>query len=249
MGNSQGLKIKNYDNNEILRDIRLHDNQKIIPYVHFILKLNRFQVENFPKNHLIKEFTLINIITERQNVIHIDSMESGYFLKDLEYSFENIPEKNEFILITKVLEKSASEDFKIKPNYTILLGDEEKYFDSLDNISSNLKSNKYKFLFYDISENKTFSLDYTNFFQKLPVDKISLGIECGNISRLKLLKLLDKIQKENDVKQSNNYIFNKNLEDLKNEKDKYLEGDKHRILVQNENFTSKILHTFLNEIY
>lgn len=238
MGNIQGLKIKNYSNSELIKDIKINENnQRIIPYVHFITKLNRFQVENFPKQHLIREFTLINFITEKQNVIHIESMEAGFFLKGLEYSFEPIPEKSEFILITNVIEKSASQGTAIKPNYTLLLGDEEKYFDSPENIAENLKAKKFKFLYFDVSESKSFFVDYSKKFKlekEFEKDKkngndnennhmdnekqISLGIECGTISRLRLLKLIDKVQKEVQMQQGKNgldaFITNENVEDF-----------------------------------
>jgi len=221
MGNAQGLKIKNHDNNEIIRDVKTNENQRIIPYIHFITKLNRFQVENFPKNHLIREFTIVNFITEKQNVIRVDSMEAGFFLKGLEYSFGSIPERTEFILITNVLENSASQATKIKPNFTLLLGDEIKYFDSLENIAENLNAKIFKFVFFDITESKTFVIDYSEKFIKHGEnnkDKICLGIECGNISKLRLLKLMDKVQKEAQAqgkKSLDAFISNENVENFK----------------------------------
>ncbi len=244
MGNAQGLKIKDFSKNEILPSIKISNkNLSILPYIHFITKLNRFQVANFPKNHLIKEFTIKNIITEKENVIHIDRMESGYFLNGLEYSFESFPEKAEFILITNLLENSISKNFfgeKIKENYTILLGDEQKYFESLDEIGDNINKRSFKFVFFNFFENKTFVLDYSKAFTDLDFnncgknDKVTLGIECGLISRLRLLKLLDKKQIENKVNKDE--IIDRNLNDFNSNKDirKKVEQEKNEENIKNK---------------
>ncbi len=262
MGNTQGLKIKNYSNSEVIKGIKINENnQRLIPYVHFITKLNRFQVENFPKQHLIREFTVINFVTEKQNVVHIDSTESGFFLKGLEYSFEPIPDKSGFILITNIIENSASEGTAIKPNYTLLLGDEEKYFDSLENIAENLESKKFKFLFFDFSESKSFIIDYTERFKENDENKdnkdnkdrqISLGIECGNISRLRLLKLIDKVQNESLALQEKNncsldaFITNEKLEQFWPPKDNNQKERKDDVKLSKGEIVSIVINKKIN---
>lgn len=221
MGNSNGIKIKNCENNEVIRDIKLKDNQKIIPFVHYIVKLNRFQVENFPKEHLVKEFTILDFITEKHNVIHIDKMELGCFINGLDYSYGEIPDKNQFILITHVLDNSPSKQFNIKPNYTLLLGDEDNYFDSVDMINHNIKNKKFKFVFYDLLSNHTFIADYKDKFQDLEIEKITLGIECGHISRLRLLKIIDKSSKSTNEQNHSEKLENAFLD----EKDMNLDKD------------------------
>jgi hypothetical protein len=255
MGNTQGIKLESIENNKILNSIKIIENKSIIPYVHYIIKLNRFQVENFPKNHFVKEFTITNILTEKQNVIKIDNMELGYFFKDLKFKYIEIPELNQFILITKIMENSLSEQINIKENLTLLLGDKDKYFTSTSDIEKNLSHEKYQFLFYDIIEEISFFVDFKEIYDNKKIkenknsetnslnkEKISLGFECGIISRLGLLKIINT-NNENKLNE-NTQIKKENIKDEIYSIENYID-ENNSLKKQKENNKNDGIYNFL----
>ena len=122
MGNAHALKIKHIHDHNILKEIVFGVNNKIVPYVHYITKINKYFVENFRNGTIIKEFTILNIITGKENNIAIEHVESGYFFDGLEYSLEEIPKLDKILFISNVIEKSHAERIGVNPNSTILLG-------------------------------------------------------------------------------------------------------------------------------
>jgi hypothetical protein len=190
MGNTYGLKIKNIRNDHILKDLVVSNNEKIVEYVYYITRINKFFIENFEKKSLIKEFTLFNIFNKKEYNIATEVVESGYFFDGLEYKCEEIQKIGCFLLVTNVMESSCAFE-KISSGESILLGDSYKYYNCFKDVENAIKNQKAKFIFYDIVKRIIVEIDFG--------DTNGLGIEIIEIDERYVNQLIDdkKILNEN----------------------------------------------------
>ena len=134
MGSSLGLKIKSIEKNETIKSITFMANKyNIVPYVYFITKINNF-VEEFRKNQIVKNFTVYNVITQKEYTISIEYMQSDAFLKGIEYERKEFPQLNQFLLISNVAKNSMSDKCGIIKDEMILLGNKSNYFTAINDV-------------------------------------------------------------------------------------------------------------------
>ena len=160
MGNAIALKIKNINQNNILKEILFDNDKKILEYVYYITKINKFYVQNFRKNSSIKEFTISNILTKKEFNIVIERVESGLFFQGLEYIVKEMPLMNKVILITQVVENSPSHFNNIESNFTLLLGNTNKYFSSISDIEKDILDKKATFIFYNFVKEEVREINF-----------------------------------------------------------------------------------------
>jgi hypothetical protein len=216
MGNAYALKIKKINDNNLLKDVVFGQGGKILEYVHFITKINKYYIENFRKNTVINDFTIYNVFTKKENQIFIERVESGYFFEGLEYNLEPIPNIEKFLFISNVIEDGICKKFGVHSNSTILLGNEEKYFNSIKNVEEEVEKLNAKFIFYDYIEEKIIKIDFED-YRNMSNSELRMGFECEE-RYLNEINLIKNIQKENldssiksniPVGEENKYIENK----------------------------------------
>lgn len=176
MGNAIGLKIKKINEDSLLKDVVFNHDKKIVEFVYYITKLNKYYVENFRKNVTINEFTLCNVYTKKEYNVVIERVESGYFFDGLEYSVETIPTLEKVLFVSYVSNDGAGHKCGVNNGSTILLGNEEKYFTSLSDVESEIKNMNAKFLFYDFEENYVKQIDFEEYRDKSN-NELRMGIE------------------------------------------------------------------------
>ena len=130
MGNAQALKITGIDDNNLVKEIVFSDNRRVLPFVHFIVKINKYFVENFMTGTIVREFTIRDLLRDKEFSIAIDRVESGLFFEGLQYSLESPPKIVSALFITKVVENSPAALHKVKAHQTILIGNESIYFNN-----------------------------------------------------------------------------------------------------------------------
>ena len=117
MGSSLGLKIKSIEKNETIKSITFMANKyHIVPYVYFITKINNF-VEEFRKNQIVKNFTVYNVITQKEYTISIEYMQSDafkeiYCIDDKKERYNKIYKLISSVYDNKISKKSSSKSIK-----------------------------------------------------------------------------------------------------------------------------------------
>lgn len=176
MGNTLGLKITKIGECNILKDVVFSQDKKVLPYLHYIVKINKFYVENFIKGSVIREFTIKDVIRDKDFTIAIERMESGLFFEGLSYLLEQVPKLERVLFISNVLYDSPSNIRGVRAGQTILLGNEKRYFDCLENVEEEITSSNAKFIFYDFLEEKVYFIDFEEFRQGS--SELKMGFEC-----------------------------------------------------------------------
>jgi hypothetical protein len=176
MGNTLGLKITKIGECNLLKDVVFAQDKKVLPYLHYIVKINKFYVENFIKGSIIREFTIKDVVREKEFTIAIERVESGLFFDGLGYLLEQVPKLERVLFISNVLYDSPSNIKGVRAGQTILLGNEKRYFDSLDNVEQEILSNNAKFLFYDFIDEKVYYIDFEEFRDSN--SGLKMGFEC-----------------------------------------------------------------------
>jgi hypothetical protein len=196
MGNTFGLKIKNIRIGHILKDLVINNEDKIVEYVYYITKINKFYIENYKKNMLIKEITLFNIFNKKEYNISIELVESGYLFDGLEYTCQEIQRIGCFLLVTNIVNDSYAFG-RINAGESILLGDSDKYYNCFKDVENAIRDNKTRFIFYDIAKRCVVEIDFkhTN----------SLGIECIEIDERYINQLI--IDKKRNTELSKTGLF------------------------------------------
>jgi hypothetical protein len=199
MGSTYGLKLKNIRNNHILKDLIINGNEKIVEYVYYITRINKYFIENYKKSTLIKEITLFNIFNKKEYNIGIELVESGYFFDGLEYVCEEVQKIGCYLLVTNIVEDSYAFG-KINAYESILLGDSDKYYTCFKDVEYAINKKKARFIFYDVCEGNIVEID----FEENRGDNFSLGIECIEINERYANQLIDNKRK---VKENKNVLF------------------------------------------
>jgi hypothetical protein len=176
MGNTLGLKITKIGECNLLKDVVFAQDKKVLPYLHYIVKINKFYVKNFIKGSIIREFTIKDVVREKEFTIAIERVESGLFFDGLGYLLEQVPKLERVLFISNVLYDSPSNIKGVRAGQTILLGNEKRYFDSLDNVEQEILSNNAKFLFYDFIDEKVYYIDFEEFRDSN--SGLKMGFEC-----------------------------------------------------------------------
>jgi hypothetical protein len=220
MGNNYSIKIKNISQKNLLKEIVLKDSLKIKEYIYYITKINKYFVENFKKNWLIKEFTILNILTRKEYNVVIERVETGYFFEGLEYSLEILPQIEEVLYISNVLVGSISHENNLIPNQTILLGTHDKYFSNLSQIEEEIKQKNANFIFFDFKKEEIIRVNYEQFRNK-ETGELRLGFECEVKDVREIAEKMSKISNfSNNVfsfpQPENNNINNKEGEEAIN---------------------------------
>ena len=228
MGNSIGIKLISISNNEILNSIIFPEtNNKIIPYIYFISKINDIFIQNFNKSNIIHKITLFNIITLKETNINLNNTTTENILKDVNYLVCKYPNINNFLLISNVIKNSFSEKKKIKKNKMILIGTDKKYFNNINDITESLNDKKSKFIFYNFEED--YLLEINNEENK---DE-NLGFEIQEMKRESFLKFyieynqekrIEKKIKEERLKMEK-LIEEKNKKNKENEKQNFFDNE------------------------
>jgi hypothetical protein len=180
MGNAYALKIKKINDNNLLKDIVFNNEQRIVEYIYFITKINKFYVENFRRGSIISDFTICNIFNRKEHNIVIDRVEAGYFFEGLEYSIEYVPSIEKVLIISKVIENTVSYDKQIRPNVTMILGNDKNYFSKISDIENELTNKNANFIFYDFENEKIFSINFEDFREA--DGKLTMGFEVQEIN-------------------------------------------------------------------
>ena len=228
MGNSIGIKLISISNNEILNSIIFPEtNNKIIPYIYFISKINDIFIENFNKSNIIHKITLFNIITLKETNVNLNKTTTENILKNVNYLVCKYPNINNFLLISNVIKNSFSERKKIKKNKMILIGTDKKYFNNINDIMESLNDKKNKLIFYNFEED--YLLEINNEENK---DE-NLGFEIQEMKRESFLKFyieynqekrIEKKIKEERLKMEK-LIEEKNKKNKENEKQNFFDNE------------------------
>ena len=194
MGNSIGIKLISISNNQILNSIIFPEtNNKIIPYIYFISKINDIFIQNFNKSNIINKITLFNIITLKETNINLNKTTTENILKDVNYLVCKYPNINNFLLISNVIKNSFSEKKKIKKNKMILIGTDKKYFNDINDITESLNDKKSKFIFYNFEED--YLLEINNEENK----EENLGFEIQEMKRESFIKFYIEYNQEKRI--------------------------------------------------
>jgi hypothetical protein len=177
MGSSYALKIKEIKDSNILKEIVFNENKRIVEYLYFITKINKYLIENFRKNSLIKEFTIKNVLTNKEVNIVIERVESGYFFQGLTYSIDVLPQLEQVLIVSKVLENSLAEKEKLQNDIYIILGNENSYFKSISDIEQEIIKSNAKFICYNIVTENIMFVDFEKYRDELK-ENFVLGMEC-----------------------------------------------------------------------
>ena len=238
MGNSIGIKLISISNNEILNSIIFPEtNNKIIPYIYFISKINDIFIENFNKSNIIHKITLFNIITLKETNVNLNKTTTENILKNVNYLVCKYPNINNFLLISNVIKNSFSERKKIKKNKMILIGTDKKYFNNINDIMESLNDKKNKLIFYNFEED--YLLEINNEENK---DE-NLGFEIQEMKRESFLKFyieynqekrIEKKIKEERLKMEK-LIEEKNKKNKENEKQNFFDNENQINNNNNEN--------------
>ena len=225
MGNSIGIKLTSIKENSLLKKIKLGKDPSfsILPYIYFISKINDIPIDSDIKHEFIEKFTLRNIYTEKEFEINIDKIKSDKFSNEFSFKIEDFPKINQVLILSSIKENSISEKCNLKKEQIILLGNEKKYFQSINDVIQCVNSNNKKFIFFNFIEDKVFQIDFN---EKIKVfnfeNKEELGFECQEITINYFLKFYyesewgkDQMNKYNNQTE---HIDNKNKESLTDKK-------------------------------
>ena len=225
MGNSIGIKLTSIKENSLLKKIKLGKDPSfsILPYIYFISKINDIPIDSDIKHEFIEKFTLRNIYTEKEFDINIDKIKSDKFSNEFSFKIEDFPKINQVLILSSIKENSISEKCNLKKEQIILLGNEKKYFQSINDVIQCVNSNNKKFIFFNFIEDKVFQIDFN---EKIKVfnfeNKEELGFECQEITINYFLKFYyesewgkDQMNKYNNQTE---HIDNKNKESLTDKK-------------------------------
>lgn len=183
MGNAYALKIKKINDNCMLKDVVFSTNKRVVEFVYFITKFNKYYVENFRKSGTINEFTLYNIYTRKEYNVVIERVEAGYFFEGFEYSVEIPPSLEKVLFVSHVKENGPGYLSGVRPKCTILMGNEYKYFTSLRDIEEEIKKRNANFIFYDYEENEIKKINFEEFRDKSNMElRMGIEIEVRNLN-------------------------------------------------------------------
>ena len=195
MGNiSNGLRIKKVGKSNILNEITYGFNEKILEYICFITKINdnpineRFHEIQNKTNYIIKNFSIFNIHSKKEFKINLETTNNKLFFLETEVEYCKIPNIEKVLLISGTVENSIAMSMKIKPNSLILLGNNEKYFDKMEDISHHISQSKADFIFYNFIKKKIKCINFEAFRLNNKNSDFLLGIECEVVSLEEFLK-------------------------------------------------------------
>ena len=196
MGSSLGLKIKSIEKNETIKSITFMANKyHIVPYVYFITKINNF-VEEFRKNQIVKNFTVYNVITQKEYTISIEYMQSDAFVKGIEYERKELPQLNQFLLISNVAKNSISDKCGIIKDEMILLGNKSNYFTAINDVVMDVQNKKEEFVFYNFKKDYMIVINFTEKRIEMKCEGEGLGFECQEISRINFITYYYNFEEE-----------------------------------------------------
>ena len=206
MGNiTHGLKIRKICKNNILKEITYGYGEKLIEYICFIIKLNdtpikeTFQEEQNKTNYIVHNFSIYNIINKKEYKIKLDSTNNKLFFYELEVEYCKIPNLHKILIISNILENSIAKNLNIKPYNFTLLGNEEKYFDRMDDISNFISNKKAEFILYNFVKRKIKKVNFEKF--RVDAKEFTIGIECE-------IMLIDNF----NIEYYNNIILNNKID-------------------------------------
>lgn len=190
MGNTYALKIKKINENNLLNGIIFNHDRRIVEYVHYITKLNKYYVENFRRGTIISEFTIYDIITKEEHNIVIERVEAGFFFDGLEFSLELIPRLEKVLFVTNVFDDSISaQKYKdLKFSNTLLLGNDIKYFNGFKDIEMEISNKNARFIFYNFDQDKIFKVDFE--LHREDTKEFRMGCEMEEIEEINLKGIL-----------------------------------------------------------
>jgi hypothetical protein len=197
MGNALALKIHHIGDTNLLKTILFSDNQPIVPYIHYITKINNYYPENIRKNLVINQFTIFDILTRKEYVIRIERVESTLFFDRLSFTLDTVPIIQNFLLVTKVFNGSLAELKALKPHINILLGLENEYFTKFEDVEKAIKNKQNKFIFYDFLNEK---IDLLDFNTERYGDY--LGFECELRRIEEMGSIIKSVKKDNTLTNS-----------------------------------------------
>ena len=197
MGSSLGLKIKSIEKNETIKSITFMANKyHIVPYVYFITKINNIFVEEFRKNQIVKNFTVYNVITQKEYTISIEYMQSDVFVKGIEYEGKEFPQLNQFLLISNVAKNSISDKCGIVKDEMILLGNKSNYFTTINDVVMDVQNKKEEFVFYNFKKDYMIVINFTEKRKEVKCEGDGLGFECQEISRINFITYYYNFEEE-----------------------------------------------------
>ncbi len=184
MGNALALKIKHIHDTNLLKAVRWGHDEKLLPFVHFITKINGYYVENLRKGMIISEFTLLNFITRKEAKIRIERVESKLFFEALIFSLEVIPSVSSLLMVTKVVRDGLADSKGVKEKM-ILLGGEGRYFQAFADVEEAIRKQEKLFVFYEFEEGKVNLIEFRG-------EDATLGFECEVVTLPEIAKLIEK---------------------------------------------------------
>lgn len=209
MGNiTNGLKIKRIGKNNLLREITYGFNEKITEFICFIIKINdtpfneNYQAIQAKSNYIVHNFSIFNIVTKKEYKIKLESTNNKIFFLDIDVEFCKIPNLMHVLFVSNIIENSAAQKLKVKPNASLLIGREDCYFQRMEDISASIEQNRSSFIIYNFEKQKAKLLDFEKF--RTENEEFKLGIECEIID-------LEVFKKEFIDKQLDSVVKNEPL--------------------------------------
>lgn len=197
MGNiTIGLKIKKLGKENVLSGIKYSLNESIIEYICYIIRINDKPInENYQEieqknNYIVHNFSLFNILTKKEYKIKLESTNNKLFFYDLEVELCKIPNLEKVLLISNVIENSIAMSLKIKLDSYIILGNPNKFFEKMDDISEAISEKRADFIFFNYRKKKIKHYNFETF--RIKENDFMLGIECELISIELFLKLVNE---------------------------------------------------------
>ncbi len=226
MGNiTNGLKIKKIGKDNVLNGITYGSEEKILEYICYIIRINErpinenYQVIEQRNNYIVHNFSLFNILTKKEYKIKLECTNNKLFFLNLEVELCKIPNLEKVLLISNVIENSIAMSLKIKQDSYILLGNQSKFYDKMEDISEAISEKKANFIFFNYRKKKIKHFNFETFRTK--ENEFMLGLECELLSIESFFKHINEktVQKVDEVllTSSNQHIEEKENNNIANE--------------------------------
>lgn len=196
MGGIQAYQIIQYTNESFMTEIRLINNATIVPYLFYIVKVNRKQVTEytFTQEKFVKEISVYNVLMKKDYTILIDPITIEEFKRNITLSYGLIPDIKEVMIVKEIFPNGLSHRLGVELN-SIILGSVIKrnffFLEGLESISVLLKRKQCNLTLYNPTSDLCYYIDYEK--HRDENGQIKLGFQVELMTLEKFISQKDKI--------------------------------------------------------
>ena len=186
MGGLQAYQITHISIDNIFTGIRLINNDSIVNYINFIVKVNKEQVDEsiFKRVKYVKELQLYNIIHKKEFTIIIDTMDVSLFLNGLSLYFCSIPNLINVLVTSELQTESNALKENVNIGDIILasnINDKCYFLEGIGSISVLIKRKQTVLIFYKLKEQKCIVVDFEKYRDNQNNLKLGFTAEVVNL--------------------------------------------------------------------